>query len=123
MHYRQQSSSPVFRGRKLVLNYTDGSPCGVPSNRLPRKLLDDEDDYDDDDDDRDDHKKTITPRKSTLISLLCDRDPLAPKASVSFVGASPDECTFFFEVRSMAACGGVGEAQQTLGPGGLFSVM
>lgn len=62
-------------------------------------------------------------RKSTLISLLCDRDPLAPKASISFVGASPDACTYFFELRSMAACGGVSEAQQTLGPAGVFGVM
>ena len=120
-----------------MLNYTDGSPCGpASSSRLPRKLLDNDDDDDDDDDndkdkdhDKPNHKKpttppsTITPRKSTLISLLCDRDPLAPKASISFVGASPDACTYFFEVRSISACGGVSSAQQTLGPAGVFGVM
>jgi cation-dependent mannose-6-phosphate receptor len=42
---------------------------------------------------------------------------------VSFVGASQDECTYFFEARSMAACGGVNETEQTLGPGGIFGVM
>ncbi|KAA6407799.1 MAG: hypothetical protein FRX48_08150 [Lasallia pustulata] len=62
-------------------------------------------------------------RKSTLISFLCDRDPLAAKASIAFVGASPDACTYVFEVRSMAACGGVGAAQQTLGPGAVFGVI
>ena len=41
-----------------------------------------------------------------MISLLCERDPLAPKAAISFVGTA-DECSYFFEVRTNAACGGV----------------
>lgn len=129
---RQASTEPLFRGRKLVLNYTDGSPCESNSDRLlPRKLNvpddDDDDDEDDWDDDRKGHKgsKTKEPvrRKSTLISFTCDRDSLAPKVHLSFIGSDPDECTFFFEARSMAACGGVSEAQQTLGPGGVFGVI
>lgn len=128
----QASTEPFFRGRKLVLNYTDGSPCELNSDRLlPRKLNvpddDDDDDEDDWDDDRKGHKgsKTKEPvrRKSTLISFTCDRDSLAPKVHLSFIGSDPDECTFFFEARSMAACGGVSEAQQTLGPGGVFGVI
>ena len=57
---RQASTEPFFRGRKLVLNYTDGSPCEPRSDRLlPRKLNvpDDDDDDDDDEDDRDDNPK------------------------------------------------------------------
>ena len=128
---RQASTEPFFRGRKLVLNYTDGSPCGSKSDRLlPRKLNDSDDDDDgegDWDDDRKSHKgsksKEPVRRKSTLISFTCDRDSLAPKVHLSFIGSDPDECTFFFEARSMAACGGVSEAQQTLGPGGVFGVI
>ena len=132
----QQSSELVFRGRKLVLNYTDGSPC-TPSSKSKRapspKLIDGDDD--DDDDDRNHHSKRPKGgsdrhrgpihRKSTLISLLCEKDRTseAPKASVAFVGASPDECAYFFEVRSAAACPGVSDAQQSLGPGGVFGVM
>ena len=132
---RQASTEPFFRGRKLVLNYTDGSPCEPRSDRLlPRKLNvpdDDDDDDDDDEDDRDDkpkgHKgsksKEPVRRKSTLISFTCDHDSLAPKVHLSFIGSDPDECTFFFEARSIAACGGVSEAQQSLGPGGVFGVI
>ena len=111
------------------MNYTDGSPCGGDTNSLrTRKLKDDDDDDDDDSDgDRDgekkDHKYKAVRRKSTLISFICDHDSLAPKAHISFIGASPDECTYFFEARSMAACGGVIDPQQTLGPGGVFGVI
>jgi cation-dependent mannose-6-phosphate receptor len=44
-------------------------------------------------------------------------------ASISFAGTDPDECAYFFEVRSAAACGGVEPVQQTLGPGGVFGVI
>lgn len=110
------------------MNYTGGSPCDEPSKRLrSRKLLDD----DDDDEGHDkphkgkDHKYLgeTRRRKSTLISFICDHDSLAPKAHLSFLGASPDECTYFFEARSMAACGGVIDPQQSLGPGGVFGVI
>ncbi len=142
---------PVFRGRKLVLNYTDGSPCSPHSKRSlfshePRSLTarklndDDDDDKDDKDDDKDDNdgkddkdekdgkkgdkdKSPDMRRKSTIISLLCEKDPLAALASVAFVAASPDECTYFFEARSTAACGGIEVEQQSLGPGGVFGVM
>lgn len=130
----QQSASPVFRGRKLVLNYTDGSPCDSSSSKSKRAASPSPRNNDDDDEKHrrpknpkggsDRHKpNSPTQRKSTLISLLCDRDPLAPQASVAFIGASPDECAYFFEVRSAAACGGVSDARQSLGPGGVFGVM
>ncbi|KAI9749599.1 MAG: hypothetical protein M4579_006810 [Chaenotheca gracillima] len=150
----QQSSEPLFRGRKLVLNYTDGSPCDSGSTRslaldqkaasLARRMdrislrQEDEDDDgrdeepppEDDDRDKPDDETTKDPvepedtrRKSTLISLLCERDPLAPRVAFSFVGSSPDECTYFFELRAQAACGGARDTQVGVGPGGVFGVI
>ncbi|KAF4555692.1 Mannose-6-phosphate receptor-like protein [Elsinoe fawcettii] len=144
----QQNDEPIIRGRKLVLNYTHGSPCpSLPTSSLARGLDyqereiigggDDEDDdpprkkpsskrpSHDDDEDEDGKKKPTDStgrRKSTIISLLCASDPLAPPMAVSFV-ASPDSCTYFFEARTPAACGGVETAQQTLSPGGVFGVI
>lgn len=118
----------------MTLNYTDGSPCDSSyssyyeqrSKSHGKDKDDDDDDDDDDDEDRREHSrpsKAPVRRKSTLVSFICDRDSLAPKAHVSFIGASPDECTYFFEARSMAACGGVIAAQQSLSPGGVFGVI
>ncbi|KAF2128829.1 mannose 6-phosphate receptor domain-containing protein [Dothidotthia symphoricarpi CBS 119687] len=121
-----ENSSPMFRGRKLVLNYTGGSLCPSTSKSrrspitLPRAIIDDDDD---DDDDKKHSKKPSHDerRKTTVISLLCDSDPLA-KTSISFV-ASVDDCTYIFEGRSPYACGGVHQATQALGPGGVFGVI
>ncbi|KAK5148737.1 hypothetical protein LTR04_000579 [Oleoguttula sp. CCFEE 6159] len=143
----QQNSEPVFRGRKLILNYTDGSPCTSTSSHFtysqrstrpslqPREIIggdrgDKHRGHDDDDDDDDEKKQKGQPgknadvrRKSTIISLLCERDPLSPLATVAFVASSPDECTYFFEARTSAACGGIEAARQQLGPGGVFGVI
>ncbi|TKX23570.1 hypothetical protein C1H76_4082 [Elsinoe australis] len=142
----QQNDEPVIRGRKLVLNYTHGSPCPTAAKSTlardldyaePREIIggDDDDDDDrhgkkpskkpshgDDDDERKKPSEGSGRRKNTIISLLCASDPLAPPMSVSFV-ASPDSCTYFFEARTPAACGGVEVAQQTLSPGGVFVVI
>lgn len=134
-----QNSEPVFRGRKLVLNYTGGSLCSSGHSKRAllsheakdlstKKIIDDDDDEDDDDEDDTPKKKPTKGkddkrRKSTIISLLCEKDPLAPKASVAFVAASEDECTYFFEARTSAACGGIEVERQTLGPGGVFGVI
>lgn len=66
-----------------------------------------------------------TRRKSTIISLLCETDSLSSsdEATVAFVAASPDECTYFFEARSKAACGGIEQDTQQLGPSGVFGVI
>ncbi|KAH7089524.1 mannose-6-phosphate receptor binding domain-containing protein [Paraphoma chrysanthemicola] len=132
-----ENTEPVFRGRKLIVNYTGGSLCPSSSSKsrrqlepvslpsAPREIIDD----DDDDDDKPKKKPSSDKgkedknarRKTTVISLLCDSDPLA-KTSVSFV-AAVDECTYFFEGRSPFACGGVHQATQALGPGGVFSVI
>lgn len=91
---------------------------------------DDEDD-DEDEDDRPARKPTHPNdkirRKSTIISLLCQKDqpigPKPPKVNVAFIGASEDQCTYFFEARSQAACAGIETTPQQLGPGGVFGVM
>ncbi|KAE8149642.1 mannose-6-phosphate receptor binding domain-containing protein [Aspergillus avenaceus] len=95
----QQASQPFFRGRKLVLNYTDGSPCAG------------------------DFIGNGSRTKSTIMSFLCDRDAPTYQATPSFVGTM-DHCTYFFEVRSSAACGAVAPADnQGLGPAGVFGVI
>lgn len=142
---RQTSTELVFRGRELSLNYTNGSPCDSPSTHDRRELKhnDDEDDDDDDDDDKkkgdkkededdrkshkgkpgkDDDNDNIR-RKSTLISLACDQNLPLGKAHISFIGTSPDQCTYFFRAKTMAACGGVKEPPTGLGAGGVFFVM
>ena len=118
----QASSKPVFRGRKLVLNYTDGSYC----DEQPRRLLETRALKDDEGGNKNPSHSIpsrTNRRKSSLISFTCDRDSLAPKVHINFIGASPDECTYFFEAKSMAACGGAISAPQTLGPAGVFGVI
>ncbi|PQE13013.1 Mannose-6-phosphate receptor binding protein [Rutstroemia sp. NJR-2017a BBW] len=107
----QQSGNLTLRGRKLVLEYTNGSPCGGKNKKREPK-------WDDDDDDDD---KSIR-RKSSIISFHCEKDPLAT-ASASYVGTDPEECAYFFEVRSQAACGGSEPAKQTVGPGAVFAII
>jgi len=137
-----ESYEPIFRGRKLVLNYTGGSLCPSSSSKskrnahspvsLPlteREIVSDDDDVEeedpkeDEDEDKDDDKKTSDGgrRKTTVISLLCEKDPLA-KTSVSFV-AAVDDCVYIFEGRSPYACGGVEAETQALSPGGVFGVI
>ncbi|KAI9891128.1 MAG: Cation-independent mannose-6-phosphate receptor CI-MPR [Vezdaea aestivalis] len=130
----QQSASPIFRGRKLVLNYTNGSPCesSSASRLLNREIIPSKQDKtkpkkgDDEEDDGGHSKgrpKEAKRKKSTIISLLCDKDISTPKVAISFVGASPDECAYFFEARSASACGGVSKETATLSPGGVFGVI
>lgn len=133
--YRQTSTELVFRGRELSLNYTNGSPCNSPSTHDRRKLKHDDDDKEDDDkkkdddDDKKSHKDKPSKhdddvrRKSTIISLACDQNLPSGKAHVSFIGTDPDQCTYFFRAKTMAACGGVKEPPTGLGAGGVFGVM
>lgn len=129
-----------MRGRKLVLNYTDGSPCESIGSKsahsvedlMAREIVDDkkgkgkdDDDDDDDDDDEKDSKKKVSTerRKSMIISMLCDKDPMAPQLALSFVGTL-DECSYFFEGRSNAACATANTSSGgSLNPGGVFGVI
>ena len=147
-----ESHEPVVRGRKLVLNYTHGSSCPSTSDDDRRKskraqlptaadpsdeevsamgnLDDDYDDNDDEDDDREKgrkHKsssKGAERRKTSIISLLCERTPKDndPPVTVSYVGTT-DECTYFFEARSKFACPTVKSDSQPLGPSSIFGIM
>lgn len=58
------------------------------------------------------------------MSFLCDRDALPNQATPSFVGTM-DSCTYYFEIRSSAACGGIAVNPNGggLGPAGVFGVM
>lgn len=128
-----ESAEPIFRGRKLILNYTGGSLCPSspskskralePVSLDTRELVDGDNDDEDEDGDKKEKKKEKDSerRKATVISLLCDSDPLA-KTSISFV-AAVDDCAYFFEGRSPFACGGVHSEAQALSPGGVFGVM
>ncbi|OAL55629.1 mannose 6-phosphate receptor domain-containing protein [Pyrenochaeta sp. DS3sAY3a] len=124
-----ENTEPIFRGRKLILNYTDGSLC--PSSSKSSRSIESREIITDPDDDEDEDKPKKKPskgkeekntrRKTTVISLLCESDPLA-KTSISFV-AAVDDCSYFFEGRSPFACGGVHTENQALGPGGVFGVI
>ncbi|KAK3399525.1 mannose-6-phosphate receptor binding domain-containing protein [Sordaria brevicollis] len=142
----QQSGALTPRGRKLVLQYTGGSPCeppddkdkddkrkrsrGVHEGAAYNKYSDDEEDNDNRDDDQTDSNKQTSSsskekvrRKSATISFLCDRSPDTPTA-VSFVGTDPDECSYFFEVRSQHACAGAEPHKPgSVGPGGVFAII
>ncbi|KAL8831422.1 MAG: hypothetical protein Q9170_005303 [Blastenia crenularia] len=134
----QASTELVIRGRELSLNYTSGSPCDSPSTHDRRKLKHDDDDEEDkdrddkkkdDDDDKKSHKEKSSKdddnvrRKSTVISLACDQNSPSGMAHISFVSTSPDQCTYFFRAKSLAACGGVKVPPSGLGAGGVFGVI
>lgn len=132
VEYRQQNSELVLRGSKLVLNYTNGSPCDSPSPKSKRQLSHGVQDLRsakiiDDDDKKPSsgkEKEKGVRRKNTIILLSCQKDPLgpkSPKATISFAGEM--DCTYVFEAKSQAACAGIETTPQQLGPGGVFGVM
>ena len=151
----------IPRGRKLVLEYTGGSPCAtnLPKAR-PRALSTVADAagpapravhegakyryYDDGDGSgsaaatppgnassaapaaaaAEDAPASTTRRKSLTISFLCDRDPLNTLAAASFINTDPDECAYFFEVRSQHACAGAEPHKPgSVGPGSVFAII
>ncbi|POR33896.1 Mannose-6-phosphate receptor, binding protein [Tolypocladium paradoxum] len=129
-----QSMDLHSRGRKLVLQYTGGSPCGSKSSRESRATGSSYE-YDDEDSAlatqlhrvetlaKDDEKATVR-RKSTTISFLCDQNPGSTQASVSFVGTDPDECAYFFEARSVHACAHAEPHKPgSVGPGSVFGII
>jgi cation-dependent mannose-6-phosphate receptor len=144
----QQSGELVPRGRKLVLQYTGGSPCSSSDKEKDKRAAVHEEarykSYDvndgkeeehqsrrspknDDDDDKskekEKEKKKQRRRKSATISFLCDHDPDTPTAA-SFVGTDPDECAYFFEVRSQHACAGAEPHKKgSVGPGSVFAII
>lgn len=144
-----QNGNLTARGRRLVLQYTGGSPCGLDYEKrglgpAARSSVHEGaaykySDYDDDDDD--DHPTasgaaqspqateqattSAKRRKSATISFICNSDPVAGAASVSFIGTDPDECAYFFEVRTQNACVGVAEPNKpgSVGPSAVFGII
>ncbi|PBP28601.1 vacuolar sorting receptor [Diplocarpon rosae] len=112
----QNSSELTLRGRRLVLQYTNGSPCTSEKKRSARDLNEREGQVEA-------KAEADTRRKSTIISFHCDKDPLATQATATFVGTDPDECSYHFEVLSRAACITAEPAKQSVGPGALFGIM
>ncbi|KAM0259847.1 hypothetical protein ACHAQJ_003091 [Trichoderma viride] len=129
------------RGRKLVLQYTGGSPCG--ESKSSPKSDDDDDDYDYDKRGLKSYNEGLSSpahaheietierdegtskarRKSATISFLCDRDP-GTTTAVSFVGVDPDECSYFFEARSVHACAHAEPHKPgSVGPGSVFGLI
>ncbi|KAG7192049.1 Cation-independent mannose-6-phosphate receptor CI-MPR [Scheffersomyces spartinae] len=74
------STKPTFKGKKLVLTYTNGSYCDSLIHKDSGERV----------------------RRSTIITFTCDREILS-KAHVSYIGSAHD-CSYFFEVRSHHAC-------------------
>lgn len=140
LNINQNSSESLklqSRGKKLVLQYINGSPCAKKKSKSKRFGYEKADDAvefhpgagasaseDDDDDDDDEDSKAPVRRKSTTISFLCDRDPGSSQAAVSFVGTDPDECSYFFEARSSHACAHVEPHKKgSVGPGSIFGLI
>ena len=125
----QQNSELLYRGRKLLLNYTNGSPCPAAeenSRAVNVRDLDKRKKIDEgDDEDKPEKEQLSGRRKNSQLIFTCDTSPLvSTKPSFSFVG-TPDECTYIFEVRSRYACGGAtgSDEKGTLGPGAVFGVI
>ncbi|KAI6382745.1 hypothetical protein MCOR25_000554 [Pyricularia grisea] len=141
---RQESSVLTVRGRKISLQYTDGSPCGEETkskDKLRRRSGSSHDkrgsvhsgashsSYDDEsrtraaekDKEKEANKKR---RKSATFSFICDHEMMGEKAVVSYIGSTPDECAYFFDVRSSHACAGVEPHKPgSVGPGGVFAII
>lgn len=117
---RHQSSNLTLRGRRLVLQYINGSPCGPgKTNRRDGTSLD----LDTYEIGEGAGKAEGSGRKSATISFHCDRDPLATTPLATFVGVDPDECAYSFEILSVAACVGAEPAKQGVGPGAVFAII
>lgn len=135
---RSESMDLVSRGRKLVLQYTGGSPCGTTkSNKSTRTPSSPSANYNYANKEsaltnqphqveslKDDKEEKSSRRKSTTISFLCDRDPSSSQASISFVGVDEDECSYFFEGRSIHACAQAEPHKPgSVGPGSVFGII
>ena len=129
----QQNAHPIFRGRKLLLNYTGGSPCpdldedGQPIDARSLSTSTSPSSPVSTTSSLPSLKKSKNNRhKSTLLTFQCDTSPsLTTHPSISFLG-SPDHCIYIFEVRSRYACAGATGPpadSNSLSPGGVFLVI
>ncbi|WQF76779.1 Putative mannose-6-phosphate receptor binding domain superfamily, MRH domain-containing protein [Colletotrichum destructivum] len=130
------------RGRILVLQYKNGSPCDKSKSKSKRSKAHDGasyNKYSDDDEttasssfgksekkvsaEKDDSDSTPR-RKSATISFHCDTEQVGGAAHISFVGSDPDDCAYFFEARSQHACPRAEPHQPgSVGPGSVFAII
>lgn len=75
----QLNDKPVMKGRKIILNYENGSFCRNIVSTLGERL-----------------------RRNTILTFVCDRETMT-KAHISHV-TSVQDCTYMFEIRSHFAC-------------------
>ncbi|KAK2040858.1 mannose 6-phosphate receptor domain-containing protein [Colletotrichum somersetense] len=130
------------RGRILVLQYKNGSPCDKSkSKRSQVHAGASYNKYADDDDEAtsplkylgNNEKKVSAAkddadanprRKSATISFHCDTEQVGGAAHISFVGSDPDDCAYFFEARSQHACPRAEPHQPgSVGPGSVFAII
>jgi cation-dependent mannose-6-phosphate receptor len=120
------SSNVTLRGRRLALQYINGSPCG-PAEKKKRAGTARWTDQNADEDNPKFRQSANPPegsrRKSALISFHCDKDPLATSSLATFVGVDPDECAYSFEILSRDACIGSEPAKQGAGPATVFVII
>ncbi|KAG7135175.1 putative mannose 6-phosphate receptor-like protein like [Verticillium longisporum] len=130
----QTSLDLQSHGRMLVLQYTGGSPCGAdkPKENNKTKREDSHDSYKGfggeklaEATDSDDEKKNKpVRRKSATLSFHCEPEQLAGQIGVSFVSTDPEECAYFFEIRSAHACARAEPHQPgSVGPGSVFAII
>ncbi|OLN87456.1 putative mannose 6-phosphate receptor-like protein [Colletotrichum chlorophyti] len=137
----QSSMDIQTRGRVLVLQYKDGSPCGKSKSKRSKAhdgasyntYVDDEVVTLKSSDGGDSQKKasaekddkdSTTRRKSATISFHCDNEQVGGAAHISFVGSDPDDCAYFFEARSQHACPRAEPHQPgSVGPGSVFAII
>ncbi|KAJ3938198.1 Cation-independent mannose-6-phosphate receptor CI-MPR [Colletotrichum fioriniae] len=128
------------RGRILVLQYKNGSPCGKTKSKRSKahdgasynKYADEEEatalsafgnTQNKVTADKDDSDSTMR-RKSATISFHCDTEQVGGAAHISFVGSDPDDCAYFFEARSQHACPRAEPHQPgSVGPGSVFAII
>lgn len=121
------------RGSMRVLQYTGGSQCGTtksnksarsPSSNSAKYSYGSKDQPHEVETLKDDKEEKSSRRKSTTISFLCDRDPTSTQARISFVGVDEDECSYFFEARTVHACAAAEPHKPgSVGPGSVFGII
>lgn len=138
--FRSSSMDIQTRGRILVLQYKNGSPCGKTKSKRSKahdgasynKYADEEEatalsafgnTQNKVTADKDDSDSTMR-RKSATISFHCDTEQVGGAAHISFVGSDPDDCAYFFEARSQHACPRAEPHQPgSVGPGSVFAII
>lgn len=89
----QTSTQLRFRGKKLILEYHEGSDCPGKTNY----------------------------KKSSLILFTCDPS-MVGTASVNFI-SELNECSYFFEYKTSRACATTRDVESAISPGVVFFII